>query len=306
MKISNMLIVSNILFVIGVILLVVNIIQTKVKVFDSKARKKFGFLSKFIKSQKTRMKFKYYESLIYNKLKKLIRNLMSDYSFNQLEYKINTLKLDVEPEYIRFKQLVYAMGGLIIAGLLFKTSNIFLVILGLSLVPIGYSLPLSDINTKIKERDKALTKDFYSFYSFLYYQYSKKTSLYLSDIVKRYIPMTSGYMRRELELLFNDIEKDGELKALQEFSKRVRLPFVIRFVDIMSTRLQGYDNLGQMSYFKEELRKIRLRELQEELERKKKLSSRVMMVLDIIFLFYVLAYLLAESIKSIFNIFTHM
>lgn len=49
--------------------------------------------------------------------------------------------------------------------------------------------------------------------------------------------------------------------------RRVPVHHIIKFCDIMETRLKGYDNISQMAYLKNELDEFRIRALEDELKK---------------------------------------
>jgi len=67
-------------------------------------------------------------------------------------------------------------------------------------------------------------------------------------------------MAAELEVFLDNIEY-GEEYALKQLKKRVPLRHIIKFCDIMETRLRGYDNISQMTYLKNELYDLRVMSL---------------------------------------------
>lgn len=91
----------------------------------------------------------------------------------------------------------------------------------------------------------------------------------------------------------------GEEFALKQLKKRVPLHYVIKFCDIMETRLKGYDNVSQMAYLKNELDGFRVKALEEELERRERSGARIQMLLILVLAAYILIYYLFTILDSI-------
>ena len=59
-------------------------------------------------------------------------------------------------------------------------------------------------------------------------------------------------MAEELGVMLDNMDY-GEEFALKQLKRRVPVHHIIKFCDIMETRLKGYDNISQMAYLKNEL-----------------------------------------------------
>lgn len=132
----------------------------------------------------------------------------------------------------------------------------------------------------------------------VYYQYSKSVSIYLSDVIKDYIPNANEDIAEELGVMLDNIEY-GEEYALKQFKKRVPLHYIIKFCDIMETRLRGYDNISQMAYLKNEMDEFRIRNLEDELERRERKNSRLQMVLVMVLVVYIIIYYLFTILEAL-------
>lgn len=66
----------------------------------------------------------------------------------------------------------------------------------------------------------------------------------------------------------------------------------------METRLKGYDNVSQMAYLKNELDEFRVRELENELEKREKSNVKIQLVLIIVLGIYIFVYYLFTIMES--------
>ena len=96
-------------------------------------------------------------------------------------------------------------------------------------------------------------------------------------------------MAEELEIFIDNIEY-GEEYALKQLKKRVPLRYVIKFCDIMQTRLNGYDNTSQMAYLKNELNDLRIQTLEKELKARQNKNIKVQFALIFVLIVYVIIY----------------
>ncbi|GJM70475.1 hypothetical protein HMSSN036_26910 [Paenibacillus macerans] len=92
----------------------------------------------------------------------------------------------------------------------------------------------------------------------VYYQYSKSINIYLADVIRDYLPNANADMAEELGVMLDNIEY-GEEFALKQLKRRVPIHYIIKFCDLMETRLKGYDNISQMVYLKNEIDSFRIR-----------------------------------------------
>ena len=107
--------------------------------------------------------------------------------------------------------------------------------------------PVSEMEKKIEKKNKNIAFDFPAFYSMVYYQYSKSVNIYLADVIRDYLPNAQTDMAEELGVMLDNIEY-GEEYALKQLKKRVPIHYIIKFCDLMETRLKGYDNIRITSY----------------------------------------------------------
>ena len=139
--------------------------------------------------------------------------------------------------------------------------------------------------------------DFPSFYSMVYYQYSKAVNIFLSDVIKDFLHNANPDMSYELGIFLDNIEY-GEGYALKQLKKRIPVRHIIKFCDIMESRLKGYDNISQMTYLKNELDDMRVHTLEEELDKRKQKNERTQLVLIIILTTYIIVYYYFQVISA--------
>lgn len=132
----------------------------------------------------------------------------------------------------------------------------------------------------------------------VYYQYSKSINIYLADVIRDYLPNANADMAEELGVMLDNIEY-GEEFALKQLKRRVPIHYIIKFCDLMETRLKGYDNISQMVYLKNEIDSFRIRFLEEELERRERTNGRIQFVLIGILALYIGIYYLFTIMDSI-------
>lgn len=131
----------------------------------------------------------------------------------------------------------------------------------------------------------------------VYYQYSKTVNIFFADVIRDYLPNANIYMAEELGFMLDNIDF-GEEFVLKQLKKRVPLHYIIKFCDIMETRLKGYDNVSQMAYLKNELDEFRVRELENELEKREKSNVKIQLVLIIVLGIYIFVYYLFTIMES--------
>lgn len=177
---------------------------------------------------------------------------------------ISRLDLKIAPEEIRAKQIVLMLLAFLAALIVLQIQTLlgYLAFLG---PIIAWMYPIDDMEKKIENKNKNIMFDFPAFYSMLYYQYSRSVNIYLADAVRDFIPNANPDMAQELGVLMDNIEY-GEEYALKQLKKRVPLRYIIKFCDIMQIRLNGYDNVSQMAYLKNELYNLRILTLEDELK----------------------------------------
>jgi hypothetical protein len=162
---------------------------------------------------------------------------------------------------------------------------------------LAWMYPVDELEKKIDRKNKNIMYDFPAFYSMLYYQYARSVNIYLGDVVKDFLPNANEDMAEELGIFMDNIEY-GEEYALKQLKKRVPLRHVIKFSDIMQTRLNGYDNTSQMAYLKNELHDLRIQTLENELKLRERKNVQVQFVLVIVLAVYVVIYFYYQFIDA--------
>jgi Flp pilus assembly protein TadB len=228
---------------------------------------------------------------------KYVRNLIS--TADRIRYKkiIDRLDLTIKPEDIRTEQLLYAGAGLLLT-LLMLSANRLLGCATATFIILGWLYPISELEKTIERKNRNISLDFPGFYSMVYYQYSKSVNIFLMDVIKDYLPNANPDMAEELGVMLDNMDY-GEEYALKQLKKRVPLRYVIKFCDIMETRLKGYDNVSQMLYLKNEVEEYRIRELEEELERRERSNARIQWILIVILMIYITIYYLFMIMESL-------
>jgi len=228
---------------------------------------------------------------------KIIRKTMSTSDINRYKKIIERLDLKINPEDIRLDQILYSSAALIISIIMYQ-ANPLLGYISAFFIVLGWLYPVDELEKTIDRKNKNISLDFPSFYSMIYYQYSKSVNIYLSDVIKDYLPNANSDMAEELGVMLDNIEY-GEEYAIKMLKKRVPLHYILKFCDIMETRLKGYDNISQMTYLKNELDEFRIRNLEIELERRERKNSLLQMILIICLAIYIVIYYLFTIIESI-------
>ncbi|CAH1207693.1 hypothetical protein PAECIP111892_02967 [Paenibacillus auburnensis] len=210
---------------------------------------------------------------------------------------IGRLDLGKSPEEIRIEQLLYLLGAVLLTLLMMKVNTI-VGYLSAILIILGWLYPVSELEKMIERKNRNIALDFPAFYSMVYYQYIKSVNIHLADVLRDYIPNANPDIGEELGVMLDNTEY-GEEFALKQLKKRVPLHYVIKFCDIMETRLKGYDNISQMAYLKNELDSFRVRALEDELEKRERSGARIQMALILVLAAYILIYYLFTILDSI-------
>ncbi|MCX7748172.1 MAG: hypothetical protein N2645_15000 [Clostridia bacterium] len=279
----------------AVIYLCYTLVYSVIKPMSTKRKKRArDFLAKSKDQQRTE-KFLYFKDVIIKRLSKKL--LLNEGTKEQYNYIIKRLDLKTTPEELRLKQIVLSVGALICSLIIMQIVDIFGYV-SLVFIVFGWIYPIDELEKEIEKRNKNIAIDFPSFYSMVYYQYSRSINIYLADVVKDYLPNANPDMAIELSVLLDNIEY-GEEYALKQFKKRVPLRHIIKFCDIMETRLRGYDNTSQMTYLKNELYEQRVIALEQELKRRQDKNARTQLVLLIILGLYIVIYYYFQFIGAI-------
>lgn len=217
---------------------------------------------------------------------------------NRLNLKWNYETLD--PRMIRVDQYSYFILCILI-GLLCLTFFKELGIIALIASPLGLQIPLVEMKEKVEKLDAAISKEFYSFYSVIYYQFRKQNKM-LSSVVREYLPNATPEMAFELRIFLHNLEK-GEEYALVELRKRLPLKHIIRFCDIMKVRVVGIENISQMMYLKEEMHEEERHRIKKALERRKKQATVLQTAVYLLLIQFIIVYwyLQLNGISDVLN-----
>ncbi|MCX7711686.1 MAG: hypothetical protein N2484_17730 [Clostridia bacterium] len=273
----------------------VTLIFTFIKPISRKRKKNTRDFLKKAKNQQQREKFYYFRDIILRKF--AVKSLLSDLKREEYKNIISRLDLRITPEELRAQQIVLALCAVMIALLVMQINPLlgYLSFLG---PIIAWMYPIDELERKVEQKNTNILHDFPSFYSMLYYQYSRSVDIYLADVVRDFLPNANTDMQEELGVLLDNIEY-GEEYALKQLKKRVPLRYIIKFCDIMQTRLNGYDNVSQMAYLKNELHEARIRTLEDELKSRQHKNIRVQFGLIIVLAVYVIIYFYYQFMDAI-------
>jgi hypothetical protein len=202
---------------------------------------------------------------------------------------IDRLDLQKSPQELMTEQILYALAAALLSLLALRINPV-LGLLSSLLIALGWMYPVDALEKLVDKKNKAIALDFPSFYSMVYYQYARSVHIFLADVVKDYLPNANPDMAEELGVLLDNIAYGDEEYGLKQLKRRVPLHYIIRFCDIMETRLKGYDNVSQMQYLKNEVDVFRVRALEEELERRKRGSDGLQLVLLGVLVMYIVIY----------------
>ena len=183
-----------------------------------------------------------------------------------MQKKIERLGLDITVNELRQTQLLYASIVLILGIItsIFVQGLVGFIIMLASIY--AWKLPVWKIDDEIKKRNDVVKAELPKLYMVLYYSYRNSPNVNFIDKVQSFMMHTNSLFYQELQLLVNDA-RQGEVYALREFKKRVPIGIVMRFCDILETRLIGYDNIAVMQNFKQELDEQRSLKEDELLEK---------------------------------------
>jgi hypothetical protein len=278
----------------AVIYLTVTVVFSIIKPVSSK-RKKIArdFLIKE-KKQVQSEKLYYFKDVILRRFTSSM--LLGDLKKEEYRIMIKRLDLKITPEELRAQQIVLAILTFLVALILMRISTL-IGILSLLGPVLAWMYPVDELEKKIERKNKNIMFDFPAFYSMLYYQYARSVNIFLGDVVKDFLPNANADMAEELGIFLDNIEY-GEEYALKQLKKRVPLRHVIKFCDIMQTRLNGYDNTSQMAYLKNELHDLRIQTLENELKLRERRNIQVQFALIIVLAIYVIIYFYYQFIDA--------
>lgn len=281
-----MVILSKLCALAAIIYLVFTLIYPLFKPMTRKRKEHSRDFIKRKRNQKKVEKYLYFKDIVLRRLSN--KFFLSDIKRNELNFLIKRLDLKITPEEIRLKQILYVIGAVGIS-LIAMNINTLIGYGCLIFVVLGWLYPVDELEKMIEKKNNNILADFPSFYNMLYYQYARSINIYLADVVKDFLPNANEDMAAELEGFLDNIEY-GEEYALKQLKKRVPLRHIIKFCDIMETRLRGYDNISQMTYLKNELYDLRVMSLEDELHRREQKNARMQFVLIVVLAIYIVIY----------------
>ncbi len=272
-------------------------VTTVFSVIKPVSRKRKKITRDFLIKEKKRVqteKLYYFKDVILRRFTSSM--LLGELKKEEYRKMIKRLDLKITPEELRAKQIVLAILTFLAALLVMKISTLFGILSLLGPV-LAWMYPVDELERKIDRKNKNIMYDFPAFYSMLYYQYARSVNIYLGDVVKDFLPNANEDMSEELGIFLDNIEY-GEEYALKQLKKRVPLRHVIKFSDIMQTRLNGYDNTSQMAYLKNELHDLRIQTLENELKLRERKNVKVQFILIIVLAVYVVIYFYYQFVDA--------
>ena len=290
-----MIFISKLIILVSVIYLIKIFLYPYYRPVNKKSKKRNRVHQKNISKQHKKDEWKRKKRRFATKY---IKKYVSEIEYKRLKNTLECLDKDVLPEEIRLEQILYVMLSCVISFIFFQFNEVF-GYASLVFIVFGWLYPTDEIDKQIQYKNKQIANDFPAFYSMVYYQYSKTINIFFADVIRDYLPNANKEMAKELGYMLDNIDY-GEAFVLKEFKKRVPLHYIIKFCDIMETRLKGYDNVSQMAYLKNELDEFRVRALEDELEKRKKANEKIQFVLIIVLGIYVFIYyifIITESMK---------
>lgn len=228
---------------------------------------------------------------------KYVQNLIGEAERNRYKKIIDRLDLPIKPEDIRADQILYTTAAILLTLVMLSANRLLGCVTGIFIV-LGWLYPVSEFEETIEKKNKNISLDFPAFYSMVYYQYSKSVNIFLADVIKDYIPNANPDMAEELGVMLDNMDY-GEEYALKQLKKRIPMHYIIKFCDIMETRLKGYDNVSQMAYLKNEVDEFRIRALEDELERRERSNARIQLILIVVLVVYIIIYYLFTVLESL-------
>lgn len=279
---------------VSVLYLIKVFIYPLFKPVDSRQKKRNRKYIKERKNDQLNQKFKQFKRFI---SERYVSKLLSNTERLRFKKMIDRLDLPMKPEELRFEQIFYALSAVLVMMILMSANQLLGYISAVFII-LGWMYPVSELEKKIVKKDKNIAYDFPAFYSMVYYQYSKSINIYLADVIRDYLPNANKDMQEELGIMLDNIEY-GEEYALKQFKKRVPIHYIIKFCDLMETRLKGYDNISQMVYLKNEVDSYRVLALEEDLEHRQRMNSRIQLILIGVLVIYIAIFYLFTILDSI-------
>lgn len=229
---------------------------------------------------------------------KLAKPFMSDQKGDELDRLLSRLNKDQTPEEVVLSQIMYFSLGLVVSLILFS-ANTLLGLVSAIFIVLGWFYPVDALRKEFDEKNTSIALDFPEFYSMVFYQYSRSVNIYLADVIRDYLPNANDDLADELGVMLDNIDYADETFALRQLKKRVPKHFIIKFCDLMETRLRGYDNTAQMQYLKNEIDAFRIAELEKELEKRKMKNDAIQLTLIGVLVVYIVIYFIFDVLGAL-------
>ena len=230
--------------------------------------------------------------------KRYAKPFLSEQKEDELEMLLTRLNKDKIPEEVMLDQILLLGGGLLLSLLMF-TANSTLGLISALFIVLGWFYPMDSLRKEFDLKNTNIALDFPEFYSMVFYQYSRSVNIFLTDVIRDYLPNANEDLADELGVMLDNIDYADETYALRQLKKRVPKHFIIKFCDIMETRLRGYDNISQMQYLKNEIDAFRVAELEKELEKRKRKNGAIQFALIGVLMFYIIIYFIFNTLGAL-------
>ncbi len=264
--------------------------------FKPVSRKQKKRARQYIKQRKNAIFHEKFNQYKRRMARKYVKGLLGSAERVRFKKIIDRLDLQKTPEEIRTEQYMFTVSAILVT-LFFLKVNVLLGCASAIFIMLGWLYPVVELEKVIEKKNKNISLDFPAFYSMVYYQYVKSVNIHFADVLKDYIPNANPDIAEELGVMLDNIDY-GEEYAFKQLKKRIPMHYIIKFCDIMETRLKGYDNVSQMAYLKNELDSFRLRALEDELESRQRSNARIQLVLIMVLGVYIVIYYLFTILSS--------
>ena len=279
----------------AIIFLIKQFLYPHFKIVTKKHRKQ---VRKYAKTQNEEEK-KYRSREKRRKIARVVtKPFISEQKAEELGHLLVRLNKDRIPEEVILDQIIIIVAGALVAYVMF-TANLALGLISTLLILLGWFAPVDELRKEFEKKNTSIALDFPEFYSMVFYQYSKAVNIFLSDVVRDYLPNANEDLADELGVMLDNINYADETYALRQLKKRVPKHFIIKFCDLMETRLRGYDNVSQMQYLKNDIDAFRISELEKELARRKRKNDMIQVTLICVLVLYITMYFIFTTLGAL-------
>ena len=230
--------------------------------------------------------------------KRFAKPFMSVQTEDELDRLLTRLNKDITPEEVVLDQMTLLGLGLLLTLFMFSANTVLGLISAL-LIALGWFYPVDNLRKEFDTKNTNIALDFPEFYSMVFYQYSRSVNIFLADVIRDYMPNANEDLADELGVMLDNIDYADETYALRQLKKRVPKHFIIKFCDIMETRLRGYDNISQMQYLKNEIDTFRVAELEKELDKRKAKNNAIQFTLVGVLMLYIAIYFVFNTLGAL-------